>query len=94
LWPLDDVIDVPLDMPETDDLAVATELTDSLDPLRVCRLLIGGSEGRLGGKLGAGGADVFLGGNVGPMDACDVREGNGGRAATMPFCEPFNAIEP
>jgi hypothetical protein len=92
-WP--DVTDVPVEMAEVPDRAVAIELTDSLDALRFsiysdCLLLPveGASEGRLGGKAGD---------SEGLVDTVDAWEDCvgvlGGRAGlempSIPFAIPF-----
>ena len=68
-------MEVPFEMPDTDDLAVAIELTDSLEALRLRlysdgRLLQsfteGASDGRLGGRAGDC-SDGLLGGRLGPV---------------------------
>lgn len=58
-----EVVEVPLDKPETEDRAVALELTDSLDCFRLNVI----SDGRLCGKAGAV-ADGVRAGNLGPKE--------------------------
>ena len=67
---------MPFEMTDTPDLAVLTELIDSLEVLRlsvyseVRRLAVdGASEGRLAGR--AGDSDGRLGGNDGDGDGID-----------------------
>lgn len=69
-----DVIDVPFDLADTDDLVVLIELIDSFDS----RLLKVMFEGRLGGRAGDC-SEGFRGGKVGPWDNCvDVLGGSAG----------------
>ena len=56
-----EVADVPFDLPETEERAVATELTDSFEALRVRAI----SDGLLGGNEGDGPEGV-RGGSLGP----------------------------
>jgi hypothetical protein len=89
-----DVTEVPLEMADAPDLAVAIELTDSLDAFLLnvksdCLLLSvdGAADGRRAGK--AGDSDGRLAGSAGLCRDCvDVLGGRAGRdIPSMPFAE-------
>lgn len=84
-FPQADVSEVAFETPDTDDLAVTTELTDSFEPrrLRPQSFCDGTSEGRRGGSAGDACSEGLLGGKLGPTDACDVRDGRGGLGGTF-----------
>lgn len=85
-----ELIDAAFDVPDRDDLPVATELTDSFEPRRlrpssvICE---GASDGRLGGNAGVTCSDVLLGGKAGPAlevdEAMEGRVGRGGLAGGL-----------
>lgn len=82
-----DVVDVPLDLADTEERAVAIELTDSFEALRLRAV----SEGFLGGNAGDV-ADGVRGGNFGPKELCELAtEFLGGKLGleipSIPFAE-------
>jgi hypothetical protein len=62
-----EVIEVPFEMPDTDERVVAIELTESFEAF-LLRVI---SEGLLGGRAGDV-ADGARGGNLGPRELCEL----------------------
>ena len=89
-----DVIEVPLDMPDTDDRVVAIELTESFEAFLLSVI----SEGLLGGRAGDV-ADGARGGNLGPREFCELCvEVLGGRLGletpSIPFADATSGRNP